>query len=363
MGSELKSNFCTVQNNEAVVFQGMGDLEHPSVFADYCHHLDLHEVDPRLIAVDMHPNYISTQLGYKMAEDMGCGLIEVQHHHAHIAACMIEHGLGLNEHVLGIALDGLGMGENGALWGGEFLLSSYGSFQRIASMQEVPLIGGAKAATEPWRNCYAQLHAIDWEGVSRQFGELSLIKKLAEKPLGNIDRMITRNINSPMASSAGRLFDAVAAALDIYFDGVSFEAQAAIELEAAASELFGEESGSGYPVSVEEDRGGLPRLTWEPLWMALLEDVQEDASRQQVAARFHHGLIDAVADQAVALSTQCRTQKVVLSGGVFQNRLLMTGVKQRLEQESIEILTPQRFPAHDGGLSLGQAAIAIAQQA
>lgn len=362
MGGELKSNFCIARDGKAAVFQSMGDLEHPSVFLDYRHALELHDINPCLISVDMHPNYLSTQLGLSMAADRGCQLVEVQHHHAHITSCMVEHGLGVDEQVLGVALDGLGMGENGEMWGGEFLLASYGSFQRIASIQEVALIGGAKAAREPWRNCYAQLHAIGWEHIASRFEGLDLIRRLAEKPRNNIDRMIDGNINSPMASSVGRLFDAVAAALDIYFETVSFEAQAAIELESAASEVFDEEGDNGYPVTVEEDGEGLPRLFWEPLWMALLEDMKVGVSRQQVAARFHHGLAAAVANQAVLLAKQYCTKRAVLSGGVFQNRLIITEVRRRLERECIEVLTPKRLPIHDGGLSLGQAAVAAAQK-
>jgi hydrogenase maturation protein HypF len=364
MGGELKNTFCMISHGQAIVSQYMGDLEHGAVLDDYRYNLklyrQLYDFNLRAVVVDKHPDYFSTQWGSALAADENCQLIEIQHHHAHVAACMAEHGLPLGSRVLGIALDGLGMGSDGKLWGGEFMLASYSTFERLGSIQQAAMIGGAKAMFEPWCNTYAHLHAIGWQEIQERFAGLELIELLAAKPLRNIDVMIEKGLNSPMASSTGRLFDAVAAAVGLCAESVSFEGQAAMALEVAASEVFESEKQAAYPIAVE-DVHGLPTLIWQPMWMALLQDLQRGVSRNQIAARFHHGLIRAVSDLVVILRQENNVEQVVLSGGVFQNRLLFEGVSCSLSQAGLQVLAPARFPANDGGLSLGQAVIAVAQ--
>lgn len=364
MGGELKNTFCMVSQGQAIVSQHMGDLENGSVLADYSRNLDLYrqiyDFNPQCIAVDMHPNYLSTQWGWKVADDEGCRLFEVQHHHAHVAACMAEHGLVLGEKVLGIALDGLGMGSDGAIWGGEFLLASYKSAKRVGSIQPVAMIGGNKAMVEPWRNSYAHLRISGWHEICERFSDTDIVNMLSNKPLKNIDVMIQKQLNSPEASSAGRLFDAVAATLGICAESVSFEGQAAMALEVAAADAFATEAEQGYSTSITYV-DGMPLLGWKEMWLSLLQDIQADVAVEKIAARFHHSLICAIADLATNLAEQHDVMQIVLSGGVFQNRLLFEGVKQRLENTGVVVLAPSQFPANDGGISLGQAVIAAAQ--
>jgi len=365
MGGELKNTFCILTNGQAIMSQHMGDLEHAAVHDDYRYNLklyrQLYDFNPKVIAVDKHLGYFSTQWGKNIAANESCQLVEVQHHHAHVAACMIEHGLSLDSKVLAVVLDGLGMGEGGQLWGGEFLLASYASSTRVGSIQSVAMIGGAKAMYEPWRNTYAQLHACGWPEVFSDFSDLDAIQMLAGKPLHTIDRMLERGLNSPEASSAGRLFDAVAAVLGVCADSTSFEGQAAMLLEVLAMNDFTNQQSSAYPVDVVASETGFPVLTWKPLWYALLSDLQAGVSREKIAARFHHALIRSVSDLAIQLTRKHSVQQVVLSGGVFQNMLLLEGVQQDISQAGIAVLIAADYPVNDGGLSLGQAAVAAAQ--
>jgi len=365
MGAELKSTFCLSQSGQALVSQHIGDLESAPVLADYRRQLQLYQSlyqhRPEIIVVDRHPNYLSSQYGRQLAEQQGIACIEVQHHHAHIAAVMAEHGLPMDTApVLGIALDGLGMGEDGELWGGEFLLADYRDFKRLASFKPVPLLGGSQAMREPWRNTVAQLlHWFDWQQLVDEFADLELMRYLQDKPIAILQQMAQRQLNSPLCSSAGRLFDAVAAAIGVCRDEVGYEGQAAIELEAMASAL--DLSGSAYLVDCHQV-DGLTYLAWGPMWRALLADLQQGVASDEIAARFHRGLIRAITDLAISLCRAQVVETVVLAGGVFQNSLLLQGVSERLTQAGIKVLFPSRFPAGDGAISLGQVAVAKASK-
>jgi len=365
MGSELKNSFCLIHHGELIVSQHMGDLKHPAVLEDYEKNLllyrQLYDFTLDGIAVDMHPDYFSTRRGQQLAGETGAHLFAVQHHHAHIAAVMAEHGLEAGEQVLGIAMDGLGMGLHGALWGGEFMLASYAAFERVGSIQQAPLIGGIKAMLEPWRNSYAQLHAIGWRDLCERFKGVPPLEQLAAKPLPILDRMIEGWVNCPLASSAGRLFDAVAGVLGICSESNGFEGQAAMALEVLAAGAFEAERGHGYPVAIEHC-DGLPRLLWKPMWLALLEDMQQGAATEQMAARFHHGLIAAVSQMAATLATGNGVEKIVLGGGVFQNRLLLSGLRGELTSRGFRVYAPTAYPANDGAISLGQAVVMAAQR-
>ncbi|OQX49125.1 MAG: carbamoyltransferase HypF, partial [Candidatus Sedimenticola endophacoides] len=234
LGAELKNTFCLMQEGRAILSQHMGDLEEAATHREYRRSLDLYQGlfrhRPAALAVDMHPDYLSTQWGREWAAREGLELHRVQHHHAHITACMAEQGLDLDSGpVLGIALDGLGYGADGGIWGGEFMRVDYLGFERLASFEPVAMIGGARAIHEPWRNTYAHL-APWWGEVEARYPELDLVRFLRARPLATLDAMLERGLNSPRASSAGRLFDAVAAALGLSREAVSHEGQAAIEL-------------------------------------------------------------------------------------------------------------------------------------
>ena len=271
---------------------------------------------------------------------------------------MAEYGVEPDEErVLGVALDGLGYGDDGTIWGGEFLLCGYADFERVGHFQPVAMPGGTQAILQPWRNAFAHLSAsLGWDRVAGNFADLDLVAGLSAKPLEPMQQMIDKGLNSPLASSAGRLFDAVAAALGVCRDSVSYEGQAAIELEALARSHIGAVSSAGYPY----DWNGRV-LSWGPLWSALLNDLLDGIERGVVAARFHNGLASAVAEVTAGLCSSHAVQRVVLNGGVVQNRLLLEGVSKRLRRQGLEVLSPSKLPANDGGLSLGQAAIAAAR--
>ena len=361
MGSDLKNTFCLVKDEKAIVSQHMGDLEDAATHDDYLHNLELYrelyDFTPDLIVVDRHPNYLSSRLGRRLAGEQGKPLVQVQHHHAHIASCMAEHGMAMDcGPVLGVALDGLGYGDDGSIWGGEFLLADYQSSERLACFQPVAMPGGAQATREPWRNTYAQLSAcLGWQSVVREYADLEIVEYLSGRPLDMMQKMIERGLNSPPASSAGRLFDAVAAALGVCRDAAAYEGQAAIELEALAARCFTAQQQAGYGFGFD---GGT--LYWAPLWEALLQDIRAGVASAVIAARFHHALAGAVARTAAGLCGQHAVDTVVLSGGVFQNRLLLEQTARLLRERALVVLAPSRLPANDGGISLGQAVIAAA---
>ncbi len=367
MGGELKNTFCLLREGRAILSQHEGDLEDAVTYRDYHHNLGLYselfEHCPGCIVVDKHPQYLSSQLGRERAQVEGLQLVEVQHHHAHIAACLAEHGIRLDtQPVLGIVLDGLGYGEDGTFWGGEFLLADYVGFRRLARFQPVPMLGGVQAMREPWRNTWAHLHcAFGWQAVRSRYPQLDIVRFLETKPLDGLQTMIERGINSPMASSCGRLFDAVAAALGVCRDRVSHEGQAAIELESLATAEFHQQAQTGYPYDFDRAEKGIRTLGWQPLWEALMADISQSVASATIAARFHRGLIQAVAEAARLLCRDFGIKTVVLGGGVFQNRLLLEGISVALRKSGVRVLSPEKVPANDGGLALGQAAIAAAR--
>ena len=359
MGSELKNTFCLLKDGNAILSPHMGDLEDTATFLDYRRNLalfrQLFDFKPDMIVVDRHPNYLSTQMGKDIAAEENLPLIEVQHHHAHIAACMAELGLSpYTDKVLGVALDGLGYGDDETIWGGEFLLCDYHGFERVGFFQPVPMLGGTQAIHEPWRNTFAHLYTgLDWSQIVYRYGDLNIVRYLQNKPLTTMKTMIERGLNSPMASSAGRLFDAVAAAIGICRDRAAFEGQAAMELEALAADEFQRQADNGYGFDNSDQS-----LVWQPMWCSLLDDLKQGEEPAVIAARFHQGLARAVAKTALRLSSCHGTEKIVLSGGVFQNRLLLEQVSGLLREQGLRVLSPRLTPANDGGLSLGQVAIA-----
>lgn len=364
MGAELKATFCMLTEGQAIVSQHIGDLEDAATHADYRASLalyrDLFRFDPNLIAVDAHPNYLSTQWGAKLARDLGVPLVEVQHHHAHVASCLAEHQVPLAARpVLGIVLDGLGLGEEGALWGGEFLLASYTHSQRLAAFAPVPLVGGAKAMREPWRNAFAHISQfVGLDAFFARYPDLPITRLITEKPVATLETMMARGLNAPPASSAGRLFDAVAAVLGISPEATSFEGQAAVGLETLAALATGAAS-DAYRAEIID--GAPLTLSWGPLWHAILEDLSHGVDRANIAARFHAGLAEAIGALVQRLRVQHPIDTVVLGGGVFQNRLILESMTHVVRRQGLQVLSPRLAPANDGGLSLGQAAIAEAR--
>jgi hydrogenase maturation protein HypF len=373
-GGELKATFCLLRDGFAILSQHQGDLEEPTTFEDYERNLQLYaamyEHRPRLLAADLHPDYLSSRLARDRAAEGRLPIEEVQHHHAHVASCMAENGVGLDTPpVLGIALDGLGLGDDGTIWGCELLLADYRTYQRLGTLKPVAMPGGAKAVREPWRNTYAHLvAAIGWKQCAGRFASLDLCRYLDQKPLETVDRMLERGLNSPLATSCGRLFDAVAAAVGLCPDRALFEGQAAMELEAEAQKwlLDGRSGDAPYPFGIRWDDDDA-RFYIDPteLWLALLEDLRNATPVPCIAARFHQGLAAAICETVRQIrSTRAPGDGIttaVLSGGCFQNRLLLEEVVRRLEGSGLSCLLHARVPANDGGLALGQAAIAAAR--
>lgn len=369
LGGELKNSFCLLHDHGAVLSQHMGDLEHAAAYREYRRSLRLYarlfDHAPDVLAVDRHPEYLSTKLGTELAAERGLTLTHVQHHHAHLASCLADNAVPLNAPaVLGIVLDGLGYGDDGTLWGGEFLLGGYRECRRVASLAPVPMLGGARAVHEPWRSAYAHLvRAIGRAGFARDFGRLELYRDLAARPLETLDAMLARGLNCPESTSCGRLFDAVAAALGICRERIEYEGQAAIELEACVDEAALAAAGEGYPFALVDGPGRLV-LDSRPLWPALLEDLARRVPEAVVAAKFHRGLGRAVAATVRALRCDPRGhgfERVALSGGVFQNAVLLEELCAALRAQGLEVLLQERVPSNDGGLALGQAAVAAAR--
>ncbi len=364
MGSELKNTFCLLRDGEAILSQHLGDLENAAAFNAYQDtlnlYLNLFEHKPEAIAIDQHPEYLSTKLGRELAAANNLKLYQIQHHHAHIAACMAENHLPLDtQPVLGIALDGLGYGEDGTLWGGEFLLADYRSYKRLGTFKPVAMIGGEQAIYQPWRNTYAHLTAaFNWQDLNQKYSDLDLLTFLAQKPLNLLNQMVEKRINSPLASSCGRLFDAVAAAIGICREECSYEGQAAIEMEALI-DINSLNDTPGYPFEMGI-LNSIPYLEPRPMWQALLDDLQQQISQSVIATKFHQGLANAIADMVTRLCDRYFINQVVLSGGVWQNSALLDLISKRLQVKGITVLTHSIVPPNDGGLSLGQAAIAAA---
>src|SRR5215211_6928734 len=368
-GGELKATFCVVKDGAAIVSQHQGDLEDVSTFEDYQKNLQLYsriyDHRPRLLVADMHPEYLSAKLAKQRSTDDKLPLLEVQHHHAHIASCMVENGIELNAPpVLGVAIDGLGFGGDGTIWGGEFLLADYRSYRRVAAFKPVAMVGGVQAIREPWRNTYAHLVAgPGWSRFVERFSTLELYRYLMTKPLATIDRMLETGLNVPSASSCGRLFDAVAAALGLCADHALFEGQGAMELEALAETWAKSPDEEPYTFAIN-DHDGLLYLESLPMWQALLEDLSRQAPVAQMALRFHHGLANAIRDMVARIRSMRWANSlntVALSGGCFQNKLLLEEVVRLLEADGLRCLLHAKVPSNDGGLALGQAAIAAAR--
>ncbi len=359
MGGELKNTFCLLKNGHAMLSQHIGDLENYSTYKDYRHNIALYQNlfqhQPSQLAVDAHPEYLSNKAGDEIANECALDLQLIQHHHAHIASCLADNNYPLGGgSVLGIVLDGLGYGDDQTLWGGEFLLADYHQSSRLAHFRPIALLGGTIAMKQPWRNTYAHIQAcLGWDWVKKQYAELNLVQMLSQKSLVTFDAMLGKNMNCPLASSAGRLFDAVAAAVGICSEQIQYEGQAAIELEASITEqAWADAQQSPYPFLLE---GGV--LDPAPMWKALLEDLSNITAIASISARFHKGLSLAVQQLASQLANDNKINTIVLSGGVFQNKTLFEDVKQGLEQQ-FTVLTHRNVPANDGGIALGQAVIA-----
>lgn len=349
LGGHDNATFALGRGDHAIVSHHLGDLGSARTLADYraCleHHQRLFEVEPALVVHDLHPDYASSDVARELARERGWPLLGVQHHHAHIVAAMVEHGL--DERVLGVAWDGSGLGADGTLWGGEFLLCDRARSRRVAHLRRVAMPGGERAVTEPWRMALA--YARD-AGV-----ELGPIAPDA-RAQRVVQQMLEKGVNCPLSSSAGRLFDAVAALCGLRRTA-SYEGQAAIELEWAALDAPADDSRYDYDFSRAETG---TELDTRPLVRAAARDLHAGVSARLVARRFHATLAELIAETCSRLAAEHGVDRVVLGGGVFANAILVTAVEMKLGSRGLRLFRPQIYPAGDGGLSLGQLGIAAA---
>ncbi len=346
-GAELKNTFCVVRDRHAFLSHHIGDLENYQSLRAFSEGIDqfcrLFEVSPRIVVHDLHPEYLST----KYAGDLqGVELLGVQHHHAHIAACLADNSE--QGPVIGVAFDGLGYGADATLWGGEFLIADLRGFTRAGYFEPVPMPGGVAAIKQPWRMALAYIEAIGCEPAG-----LAVYQR-NRRHWNGVAAALHGRINSPMTSSAGRLFDAVASIAGVR-DLVNYEGQAAIEFEQMADTF---ENGS-YRAAFTE--AGAIRISGADLVRAAIDDLRTGTPREIVAARFHNAIAQVIADVCDAIRYKHGLETVALSGGVFQNALLLERTCRRLKLLKFRVLTHCRAPANDGGIAFGQAAIAAAR--
>lgn len=367
-GADLKNTFCMISGTRAYLSEHMGDLADAECSAQYQRNLQRYQqflqFSPQLIVADQHPQYVSSRLAeeFSTAHDIDC--LKVQHHHAHIVSCMGEHLHPLNAGpVLGIALDGLGYANTGAahqLWGGEIMLVDYHCAKRLGGLKPMPLIGADKAMVQPWRNTFAHLHcAMGWRRVEQEYSHLSAVRAIKQQPVNTLLAMLEKNINAPLSSSCGRLFDAVAAALGICANqSISYEGQAAMELEAAIEEA---DWGKLRPYKFDLETSS-ETITIDPssIWRAILQDLDSGATTSYISIRFHLGLAQAFAIATQQLARLHSISTVVLSGGVFANQHLSRAVESALACQGLKVLTHSKIPCNDGGVSFGQALIGAA---
>jgi hydrogenase maturation protein HypF len=350
VGAELKNAICLTRGDRAFLSQHIGDLANSatqlSLEETAAHLAGILEIAPQVVAHDLHPDYLSTRFAERFANARRVG---VQHHHAHMASCMAENRL--EGEVIGVVFDGAGFGPDGKVWGGEFLLGSYASFRRMGQLREVRLPGGDAAAREPYRMAIS--HLFDVRGAKLFELPLPCLEQVVPTERKLFSAMLARGINSPFTTSCGRLFDAVAALLGLRFVN-TYEGQAAIELEGVAE---GAEPSGHYPFAVD-DASGSCILDFRPTIAAIVDDLAAGRATPPMARRFHDTVAAAASDVCARIRAVSGADRVVLSGGVFQNKLLTEGLHALLAAQGFRVFTHRLVPPNDGGLALGQAAVA-----
>jgi len=352
VGGELKNTFCLARDRYAFLSHHIGDMENVETYesfeqgVQYLSHI--FRVQPDIIAYDLHPNYFTTQ--YARRSTFNVRRIGVQHHHAHIAACMADNHLD-DRRLIGLAFDGTGYGTDGAIWGGEVLLASYADFERFAHLEYLPLPGADSAIHHPWRIAVGYAHALGIE-----IDDLPFLQNINKQALQIIKQQVDKKLNAPLTSSMGRLFDAVASLIGIRND-VTYEAQAAIELEAISKPYIPFANPYPYPYLIDETSGG-GIIRVKELLTAIAKDVRRDKSIGVIGARFHRTIAAIAINICKRASSKTSLNEVALSGGVWQNQILLNLVRNGLEEAGFVVYFHKQVPTNDGGLALGQAVAA-----
>jgi hydrogenase maturation protein HypF len=376
-GAEEKNTFCLTKDNYAFVSQHIGDMENMETLEHFGDTVSLYKrlfhIEPEIVACDLHPDYLATKYAQELGAT-GMKLVPVQHHHAHIASCLADNGL--EAPVIGVSFDGTGMGADGNIWGGEFLFADYHSYRRAGHLEYLPLPGGDAAVKKPCRTAIGYILTLLGEDaldavaatlnqVKGKESQLASIGRVTEVEMEVIKRQIERKLNSPVTSSMGRLFDAISALLGVRGE-IDYEGQAAVELEMAAyssvlSTSVNDEAISSaqesYPYRIVEDKG-IRIVRLKDLLSAVMEDLQHGVSRGRISVKFHNTIARMVNEMCRLIADETGITQIALSGGVFQNRLLLRRSISLLESNGFQVFTHRQVPCTDGGISLGQAVIA-----
>ncbi len=353
-GAEEKNTFCLTRDNHAFVSQHIGDMENMETMEHYERTIELYKrlfrIEPEIIAYDMHPEYLPTKYALEQIEKGGLKGVPVQHHHAHIASVLADNvGRGP---VIGVAFDGTGYGTDGQIWGGEFLIADSKGFKRAGQLEYLPLPGGSLAIKRPVRIAAGYILAL--LGTGALDGRLGFLKSFEPTELDLVCKQVESGLNSPLTSSMGRLFDAVSAMAGIR-PAIDYEAQAAIEMEMKAYEA--EHEKGTYPFSTTGDESYTIVLLHD-LVAAVLDDLLKGCPPQVVSMRFHNTVAAMTCDVCLTLKERSGLNTVALSGGCYQNRLLLIKTLDELKAAGFNVLIHKQVPTNDGGVSLGQAVIA-----
>jgi hydrogenase maturation protein HypF len=348
-GGEMKNTFCLTKGKYAFMSHHIGELENFETLSAFeegiAHYEKLFRIEPGSIAYDLHPDYLATRYALHRSQAEGIPAIGVQHHHAHIAACMAENGMDESQRVIGLAFDGTGYGDDGTIWGGEVLLSDYRNYERAFYLATAPMPGGDLAVRQPWRLALGWLKAagMAWED------DLPPVRGSTAEVRSVIAKQIEQGINAPQTSSLGRLFDAVSAMIGCRMD-VNYEAQAAIELES----IIDREEPGAYEFGVQDNK-----IDPLPVVRSVVADFRAGVSNDVISARFHNGVADMTEQVCLKARERYDVDTVALSGGVWQNMYLLAATVGRLRKLNFRVLIHRVVPANDGGLALGQAVIAL----
>jgi hydrogenase maturation protein HypF len=379
-GAEDKNTFCLTRDNYAFVSQHIGDMENIETLEHFEQTISLYKrlfhIEPEVIAYDLHPDYLPTKYALELGQS-GVKLVPVQHHHAHIASCLADNGL--EGPAIGVAFDGTGMGIDGNIWGGEFLVADRHSFRRWGHLEYLPLPGGAAAIKKPYRIAIGYILSLLGEealkdvmaspdDIGAKQSQRGSVGQTSEAEIEIIKRQIERKVNSPLTSSMGRLFDAVSALLGIRGE-IDYEGQTGVELEMTAYSVIAEspsakrlnealsDASEAYPYGIAED-GAMKIVLLKDMFSAVLEDLRQDIPLGKISVKFHSAVARMINEMCCSIAGESGITRVALSGGVFQNRLLLRKAVDLLEASNLHVLTHRQVPCNDGGISLGQAVIA-----